>query len=110
MARGSKQIGHLSSVSSLLLLDLDFKLADLDLDLDFKLADLDLDLDLDFKLADLDFDLDLDFKLAGLDKILDSLAGRVSPTFSDEELSPPRRILDVILFFECSCFAIYIII
>jgi hypothetical protein len=69
---------------------------------------LDFDLLLDFKLADFDLLLLLDFKLAGLEKILDSLAGRVIPTFSEDELSPPRRILRVILFFERSCFAIYI--
>jgi hypothetical protein len=69
------------------------------------LADLDLLLLL---LADFDLDLLLDLKLAGLEKILDSLAGRVIPILSDDELSPPRRILRVILFFERSCFAIYI--
>ena len=76
---------------------------------DFLLDDFDFDLLL-LLLDDFDFDLLLlaDFKLAGLEKILDSLAGRVIPTFSDDELSPPRRILRVILFFERNCFAIYI--
>jgi hypothetical protein len=73
------------------------------------LADIDLLLLL---LADFDLlllaDFDLDFKLAGLEKILDSLAVRVIPILSDDELSPPRRILRVILFFERTCVAIYI--
>jgi hypothetical protein len=43
--------------------------------------------------------------LAGLEKILDSPEDRF---FDDEVLSPPRRILRVILFFERKCFAIYI--
>jgi hypothetical protein len=53
-------------------------------------------------------DLDpLRLLLAGLEKILDSPEDRF---LEDEVLSPPRRILRVILLFERKRFAIYIYI
>jgi len=62
---------------------------------DFLLDDFDFDFDFDLLLLD---DLDpLLLLLAGLEKILDSPEARF---LDDEVLSPPRRILRAILFFE----------
>jgi hypothetical protein len=94
--RRSRQIGQVSFMYSSALTD--FLLDDFDFDLLLLLLD--------------DFDLLLlaDFKLAGLEKILDSLARRVISSPLDDELSPPRRILRVILFFERNGLTIYIYI